>query len=71
MAFYLIGLKPENVSGVFFRNYLRQWGPLWYYACSSCPDILTHQDDKGGVRNHDFHIIFAEFCKSSGGFKFG
>lgn len=47
MAFYLIGLKPENVSGIFFRNYLRQWGPLWYYACSY-PDILTHQDDKGG-----------------------
>ena len=56
MAFYLIGLKSENVSGIFFRNHLRQWWPLWDYAYSSCPDILTRQD-YAGVRHHDFHII--------------
>ena len=56
MAFYLIGLKPENVSGIFFRNHHRQWWPLWDYACNNCPEILS-QRDYVEVRRHDFHII--------------
>ncbi len=56
MAFYLIGLKLENVSGIFFKNHLRQWRPLWDYVYNNCPEILT-QRDYVEVRRHDFHII--------------
>lgn len=56
MAFYLIGLKPENVSGIFFRNHLRQWWPLWDYVYNACSDILTQQDYME-VKHHDFHVI--------------
>ena len=49
--------KWENENpGVYFRNNVWWWRPLWMYVCSSCQDILTEKDMTKGTYN-DGHKI--------------
>lgn len=70
MAFYLMGLKPENVSG-FLQKSPSTMGTVMVLCLQQLPGYSDPSGRYGRVSNHDFHIIFAEFCKSSGGLKFG
>jgi hypothetical protein len=39
----------EANPGIYFRNNVWWWRPLWTYVCSLCDDILTENDmEKGG-----------------------
>ena len=46
----------EKNSGVYFRNNVWWWRPLWNFVCNSCDDILTEKDIEGGSWN-DGHRI--------------
>ena len=73
MGFDLHGIQPmgtlsnprnasfeeEAKSGVYFRNNVWYWRPLWEYVAYTCDDILTLKDYKYGQSN-DGHIITAE-----------
>jgi hypothetical protein len=45
----------EN-PGVYFRNNVWWWRPLWEYVCDQCSDILTEKDMHRGNYN-DGHKI--------------
>ena len=45
----------EN-PGIYFRNNVWYWRPLWQYVTVSCDDILTEKDMERGDYN-DGHII--------------
>ena len=47
--------EQEN-PGVYFRNNVWYWRPLWMYVCTSCHDILTEKDMSKGTYNEG-HII--------------
>jgi hypothetical protein len=47
--------EKEN-PGVYFRNNVWYWRPLWIFVCGSCQDILTEKDMEKGSWN-DGHII--------------
>ena len=47
--------EKEN-PGVYFRNNVWWWRPLWMYVCASCEDILTEEDMSKGTWN-DGHKI--------------
>lgn len=40
----------EN-PGLYFRNNVWWWRPLWEYVCSSCEDILSEEDILAGSYN--------------------
>ena len=46
----------ENNPGIYFRNNVWWWRPLWAYACNEFPDILSERDAEGGCYN-DGHAI--------------
>jgi hypothetical protein len=47
----------ENVQpGVYFRNNVWWWRPLWSYVCEVCEDILTEEDMSMGCENSG-HLI--------------
>lgn len=41
MGFDISGIKPKTEVGIYFRNNLYWWPPLWVYICHYCDDILT------------------------------
>jgi len=45
--------KHEELNpGIYFRNNVWWWRPLWEYVCNICDDILTQKDmEKGGYNN--------------------
>ena len=45
----------EN-PGIYFRNNVWWWRPLWEYVCNECSDILTNKDIQAGSFN-DGHKI--------------
>lgn len=47
--------ETEN-PGIYFRNNVWYWRPLWVYVCSACEDILTEKDMTKGSYN-DGHKI--------------
>ena len=47
--------QDEN-CGVYFRNNVWWWRPLWMFVSESCSDILTDKDIEGGSWN-DGHKI--------------
>ena len=50
----------EDVNpGVYFRNNVWWWRPLWNYVCKHCDDILTKEDMNNGHSNSG-HLINAE-----------
>ena len=46
----------EANPGVYFRNNVWWWRPLWAYVCDEFPDILGERDEEGGSYN-DGHAI--------------
>lgn len=42
--------------GIYFRNNVWWWRPLWTYICDLCDDILTDKDIEGGSFNNG-HVI--------------
>ena len=45
--------------GVYFRNNVWWWRPLWDYVCKHCDDILTEEDMELGCENSG-HLINKE-----------
>ena len=46
----------EENSGVYFRNNVWWWRPLWSFVTATCDDILTEKDMESGSYN-DGHKI--------------
>tara|TARA_R100000152_G_C6709917_1_gene137724 strand:- start:357 stop:863 length:507 start_codon:yes stop_codon:yes gene_type:complete len=46
----------ENNPGIYFRNNVWWWRPLWRYVCEQFPDILNERDEEAGGYN-DGHAI--------------
>ena len=46
----------EANPGIYFRNNVWWWRPLWRYVCEQFPDILGERDEEGGSYN-DGHAI--------------
>ena len=46
----------EENSGVYFRNNVWSWRPLWHFVTATCDDILTEKDMEQGNWN-DGHKI--------------
>ena len=46
----------EENSGVYFRNNVWAWKPLWHFVCFACDNILTEKDIEKGSWN-DCHKI--------------
>ena len=42
--------EDEN-SGVYFRNNVWWWRPLWEYVCTICDDIISDEEMNGGCVN--------------------
>ena len=58
--FYQEMRDRENENpGVYFRNNVWWWRPLWVYVCGECEDILDPEDYEGGSSN-DGHEISAD-----------
>ena len=53
--------EAEN-PGVYFRNNVWHWRPLWDYVCMACGDTMTEDDLHAGHHN-DGHVIDAEQCE--------
>ena len=41
----------EDNPGIYFRNNVWWWRPLWNYVCKNCSDILTDEDVGAGSFN--------------------
>jgi len=52
--------EAEN-PGVYFRNNVWSWRPLWDYVCLACGDTMTEDDLQAGHYN-DGHEIEEEQC---------
>ena len=48
--------REEENPGVYFRNNVWWWRPLWNYVCSECEDILSEDDYNAGCSNEG-HLI--------------
>tara|TARA_R100000458_G_C8224269_1_gene207738 strand:+ start:216 stop:683 length:468 start_codon:yes stop_codon:yes gene_type:complete len=46
----------DETPGIYFRNNVWWWRPLWMFICENCDDILTKKDMESGHYN-DFHEI--------------
>ena len=57
--------RAESQAGIYFRNNVWYWRPLWEYVAVACDDILTLKDYKRGQYN-DGHIINAEKAMALG-----
>jgi hypothetical protein len=44
MGMDVIGLKPANSTGKYFRNSVFYWIPLWGYIAHACSDIVTRRE---------------------------
>lgn len=56
MGFDLSGIAPANKVGIYFRNNVWWWRPLWQYVNDACSHILTEEDATSGCFN-DGHEI--------------
>tara|TARA_R100000458_G_C8149179_1_gene157459 strand:+ start:34 stop:672 length:639 start_codon:yes stop_codon:yes gene_type:complete len=46
----------EDNPGVYFRNNVWFWRPLWNFVCNNCEDILDDDDMMGGGTNDGYEI---------------
>ena len=56
MGFDISGVKPVSEDGVYFRNNVWWWRPLWSYICETCDDIITLQQANSGTFNDGIEI---------------
>ena len=47
--------EAEN-PGVYFRNNVWWWHPLWDFVCMSCGDFMTEEDAARGHHNDGYQI---------------
>ena len=65
MGFDLHGVNPtgeyedESKAGIYFRNNVWYWRPLWEIVTEICEDLITYKDYKYGHSN-DGHQIDAD-----------
>ncbi len=56
--------KIESLNpGIYFRNNVWWWRPLWNYVCEACDDILTEKDMTKGSYNDGHKISKAKALK--------
>ena len=55
----------DTNPGVYFRNNVWWWRPLWDYVSSSCEDFLTDKDIRGGNYNDGYKISKTKALKIS------
>tara|TARA_R100000458_G_C8124202_1_gene141825 strand:+ start:19 stop:540 length:522 start_codon:yes stop_codon:yes gene_type:complete len=48
--------QQEDNPGIYFRNNVWWWRPLWDFVCQNCDDILSEEDMERGCFN-DHHEI--------------
>ena len=53
----------EENSGVYFRNNVWSWRPLWHFVTGVCDDILTEKDMAQGTWNDGHKITEAKADK--------
>ena len=46
----------ESNPGIYFRNNVWWWRPLWTYVCYICDDIMSEDDVGGGAYNNGYQI---------------
>jgi hypothetical protein len=46
----------EDNPGIYFRNSVWSWRPLWNYVCTICHDILNDEDQDNGHGNGGHQI---------------
>ena len=46
----------KDNPGVYFRNTVWYWRPLWNYVCNVCDDLLSNKDMHGGDYNNGYKI---------------
>ena len=46
----------KDNPGIYFRNNVWWWRPLWDFVCSNCDDILTEEDMNHGCFNDNHKI---------------
>lgn len=51
MGMDVIGRNPVSEEGEYFRNNVWWWRPLWIYACSIAPEIITRDLAEAGHMN--------------------
>jgi hypothetical protein len=56
MGMDIIGLKPANRTGEYFRNTVWYWIPLWGYIANECSDVVTRRDITLGEFNSGHRI---------------
>jgi hypothetical protein len=56
MGMDVIGLKPANSAGKYFRNTVFYWIPLWGYIAHVCSGIVTQRDIERGEFNTGHRI---------------
>lgn len=50
--------EAEN-KGVYFRNNVWWWRPLWDYVCEVCEDVMSQEDIEAGWSNSGYEITEA------------
>ena len=48
--------REEENPGIYFRNNVWWWRPLWNYVCNECDDMLGEDDCNAGNHNDGHHI---------------
>ena len=48
--------REEENPGIYFRNNVWWWRPLWNYVANECQDIITEEDYESGCHNDSHHI---------------
>ncbi|QDP62253.1 MAG: hypothetical protein GOVbin2066_20 [Prokaryotic dsDNA virus sp.] len=56
MKEYEIKAKYDQENGMYFRNNIWGWRPLWNFVCENCDDILTKEDMEMGHFNDGYRI---------------
>lgn len=47
--------EKEN-PGIYFRNNVWWWRPLWNYVCEVCEDVMSNEDMNAGCSNSGYKI---------------
>ena len=54
--------REDENPGIYFRNNVWWWRPLWNYVCAECDDILSEEDMDSGQYNDGRLITEDKAC---------
>ena len=54
--FEAIDKHQDENPGVYFRNNVWWWRPLWNYVCEICEDVMSEEDMEAGGSNDGIEI---------------